>query len=119
MPVRGFWQVLVEGEAADAEQPGDAGDAVAGHGEQVAGLAGLPGAFTVLDRGALLVTTRDAGLVELSDEQARTPAAGWAAVLGQVLAAPAAETLRLAGNLALGVATLAALPGVTSSGGPS
>ena len=47
-----------------------------------------------LDRGALLVTTRDAGLVELSDEQARTPAAGWDAVLGQVLAAPAAETLR-------------------------
>ena len=78
-------------------------------------------AFTVLDRrGALLVTTRDAGLVraagaaevevaELSDAQARTLAADWAGVPEQVLPPPAAETLRLVGNLALGVATVAAL----------
>jgi NB-ARC domain len=76
-------------------------------------------AFSVLDRrGALLVTTRDAGLVragaaevevaELSDAQARTLAAGWAGVPEQVLPPPAAETLRLVGNLALGVATVAA-----------
>ena len=78
-------------------------------------------AFSVLDRrGALLVTTRDAGLVraagaaevevaELSDAQARTLAAGWAGVPEQLLPPPAAETLRLVGNLALGVATVAAL----------
>ena len=71
-------------------------------------------------RGALLVTTRDAGLVratgaaevevaELSDAQARTLAAGWAGVPEQLLPPPAAETLRLVGNLALGVATVAAL----------
>ena len=75
----------------------------------------------VLDRrGALLVTTRDAGLVramgaaevevaELSDAQARTLAAGWAGVPEQLLPPSAAETLRLVGNLALGVATVAAL----------
>ena len=78
-------------------------------------------AFSVLDRrGALLVTTRDAGLVraagaaevevaELSDAQARTLAAGWAGVPEQSLPPAAAETLRLVGNLALGVATVAAL----------
>ena len=78
-------------------------------------------AFSVLDRrGALLVTTRDAGLVravgaaevevaELSDAQARTLAAGWAGVPEQLLPPPVAETLRLVGNLALGVATVAAL----------
>ena len=78
-------------------------------------------AFSVLDRrGALLVTTRDAGLVraagaaevevaELSDAQARTLAAGWAGVPEQLLPPSAAETLRLVGNLALGVATVAAL----------
>ena len=78
-------------------------------------------AFSVLDRrGALLVTTRDAGLVraagaaevevaELSDAQARTLAAGWAEVPEQLLPPSAAETLRLVGNLALGVATVAAL----------
>ena len=38
-----FRQVLVDGGAADAEQPGDAGDAVAGQGEQVTGLADLLG----------------------------------------------------------------------------
>ena len=77
-------------------------------------------AFSVLDRrGALLVTTRDAGLVraagatevevaELSDAQAKTLAARWAAVPGQ-LPPSAEETLRLVGNLALGVATVAAL----------
>ncbi len=78
-------------------------------------------AFSVLDRrGALLVTTRDAGLVraagaaevevaELSDAQARTLAARWAGVSEQLLPPSAAETLRLVGNLALGVATVAAL----------
>ena len=78
-------------------------------------------AFDVLGRrGALLVTTRNAGLVramdaaevevaELSDAQARTLAAGWAAVPEQLLPPPSAETLRLVGNLALGVATVAAL----------
>ena len=78
-------------------------------------------AFSVLDqRGALLVTTRDAGLVraagaaevevaELSDAQARTLAAGWAGVPEESLPPPAEETLRLVGNLALGVATVAAL----------
>ena len=78
-------------------------------------------AFDVLgQRGALLVTTRDAGLVratgaaevevaELSDAQARTLAAGWAGVPEQLLPPSAAETLRLVGNLALGVATVAAL----------
>ena len=78
-------------------------------------------AFDVLgQRGALLVTTRNAGLVramdatevevaELSDAQARTLAAGWAAVPEQLLPRSAAETLRLVGNLALGVATVAAL----------
>ena len=78
-------------------------------------------AFSVLDRrGALLVTTRDGGLVravgaaevevaELSDAQARTLAAGWAGVPEQLLPPPAAETLRLVANLALGVAAVAAL----------
>ena len=78
-------------------------------------------AFDVLgQRGALLVTTRNAGLVrgmdaaevevaELSDAQARTLAAGWAAVPEQLLPPSAVETLRLVGNLALGVATVAAL----------
>ena len=78
-------------------------------------------AFSVLDRrGALLVTTRDVGLVhatgatevevaELSDAQARTLAADWADVPEQALPPPAAKTLRLVGNLALGVATVAAL----------
>ena len=78
-------------------------------------------AFSVLDRrGALLVTTRDAGLVramgaaevevaELSDAQAQMLAAGWAEVPEQLLPPTAAETLRLVGNLALGVATVAAL----------
>ena len=78
-------------------------------------------AFSVLDRrGALLVTTRGAGLVrasgaaevevaELSDAQARTLAADWAGVPEQVLPPSAEETLRLVGNLALGVATVAAL----------
>ncbi len=77
-------------------------------------------AFSVLGRrGALLVTTRDAGLVraagaaevevaELSEAQARTLAARWAGVPEQLLPPPAAETLRLVGNLALGVATVAA-----------
>ena len=41
VPVCEFREVLVDGGAADAEQPGDAGDAVAGQGEQVAGLADL------------------------------------------------------------------------------
>jgi NB-ARC domain len=88
-------------------------------------------AFSVLDRrGALLVTTRVAGLVraagaagvevaELSDAQARTLAAGWAGVSEQLLPPPAADALRLVGNLALGVATVAALARVTGSGGPS
>ena len=74
----------------------------------------------VLDpRGALLVTTRNAGLVhamgaaevevaELSDAQARTLAAGRAGVSEQELPPSAAETLRLVDNLALGVATVAA-----------
>ena len=78
-------------------------------------------AFSVLDRrGVLLVTTRNAGLVramgadevevaELSDTQARTLAADWAKVPEQSLPPPAEETLRLVGNLALGVATVAAL----------
>ena len=78
-------------------------------------------AFDVLgQRGALLMTTRNAGLVramdaaevevaELSDAQARTLAAGWAAVPEQVLPWSAVETLQLVGNLALGVATVAAL----------
>jgi hypothetical protein len=78
-------------------------------------------AFDVLgQRGALLVTTRNAGLAramdaaevevaELSDAQARTLAAGWAAVPEQLLPRSAVETLRLVGNLALGVATVAAL----------
>ena len=78
-------------------------------------------AFSVLDRrGGLLVTTRDAGLVraagavevkvaELRDAQARTLAADWAGVPEQSLPPSAAETLRLVGNLALGVATVAAL----------
>jgi hypothetical protein len=77
-------------------------------------------AFNVLDRrGALVLTTRDAGLVrgvgavevevaELSDGQARTLAARWAGVPAELLPAEAAETLRLVGNLALGVATVAA-----------
>ena len=71
-------------------------------------------------RGALLVTTRDAGLVrasgaaeievaELSDPQARMLAARWAGVPEQSLPPSAEETLRLVGNLALGVATVAAL----------
>ncbi len=79
-------------------------------------------AFSVLDRrGALLVITRDAGLVRASgaaevevaelSAQARTLAAGWAGVPEQVLPPPVAETLRLVGNLALGVATVAALAG--------
>ena len=78
-------------------------------------------AFSVLDRrGALLVTTRDAGLVraaaaaevevdKLSNAQARTLAARWAGVPEQLLPPPTAETLRRVGNLALGVATVAAL----------
>ena len=78
-------------------------------------------AFSVLgQRGALLVTTRDAGLVrasgaaevevaELSDAQARTLAAGWAAIPEQLVPPSVAETLQLVGNLALGVATVAAL----------
>lgn len=77
-------------------------------------------AFSVLgQRGALLVTTRDAGLVrasgaadvevaELSDAQARALAARWAGGPEQLPSA-AEETLRLVGNLALGVATVAAL----------
>ncbi len=77
-------------------------------------------AFDVLDqRGMLLVTTRNAGLVraigaaevevaELSDAQARTLAADWAKVPEQSLPPSAEETLRLVGNLALGVATVAA-----------
>jgi len=43
VPAREFGQVLVEGGAADAEQAGDAGDAVARQGEHVAGLADLLG----------------------------------------------------------------------------
>jgi hypothetical protein len=78
-------------------------------------------AFSVLDRrGALLVTTRHAGLVrgagaakvevaELSGAQARTLAARWAGVEEQLLPREAAETLQLVGNLALGVKTVAAL----------
>jgi hypothetical protein len=67
------------------------------------------------------VTTRNAGLVhatgaaevevevaELSDAQAQALAAGWAAVSEQQLPT-AAGTLRLVDNLALGVATVAAL----------
>jgi hypothetical protein len=77
-------------------------------------------AFSVLGQcGALLVTTRNAGLVrtmeaaevevaELSDAQARTLAAGRAGVPEQDLPPAAAETLRLVDNLALGVATVAA-----------
>jgi hypothetical protein len=77
-------------------------------------------AFDVLgQRGALLVTTRNAGLVhtmgaaevevaELCDAQARTLAAGRAGVPEQQLPPSAAETLRLVDNLALGVATVAA-----------
>ena len=78
-------------------------------------------AFSVLgQRGALLVTTRDARLVraagaaevevvELSDAQARALAAGWAGVPEQLLPSAAAQTLQLIGNLALGVASVAAL----------
>ena len=78
-------------------------------------------AFSVLDRrGALVVTTRDARLVramgaaevevtELSDAQARTLPADWAEVPEQSLQPSAEETLQLVGNLALGVATVAAL----------
>ncbi|WP_448612212.1 NB-ARC domain-containing protein [Geodermatophilus sp. URMC 60] len=77
-------------------------------------------AFDVLDRrGALVLTTRDAGLArragavevevaELTDEQARQLAAGWARVGTDALPKAAAQTLRLVGNLALGVATVAA-----------
>ena len=80
-------------------------------------------AFDVLGQGgALLVTTRNAGLAramgaaevevaELSDAQARTLAADWAKVPEQSLPPLAEETLRLVGNLALGVATVAALAG--------
>jgi len=80
-------------------------------------------AFDVLDqRGALVVTTRNRGLVramgaaevdvaELCDTQARTLAAGWAKVPEQQLPPQAEETLRLVGNLALGVATVAATAG--------
>jgi len=78
-------------------------------------------AFSVLDgRGALVMTTQDAGLVraagaaeievaELSETQARMLAAGWAAIPEQLLPPAAVETLQLVGNLALGVATVAAL----------
>jgi hypothetical protein len=77
-------------------------------------------AFDVLgQRGALVVTTRDDGLVrsagldpvevdKLDDKQAQALAAGWAGVPEQLLPPAAAETLRLVDNLALGVATVAA-----------
>ena len=77
-------------------------------------------AFDVLgQRGALLVTTRDAGLVhaanladvevtDLTDPQARTLTAGWAGVPEQLLPPSVTETLQLVHNLALGVATVAA-----------
>ena len=41
VPVRESGQVLADGGAADAEQPGDVADAAAGQGEQVACLADL------------------------------------------------------------------------------
>ncbi|WP_448620101.1 NB-ARC domain-containing protein [Geodermatophilus sp. URMC 65] len=75
-------------------------------------------AFDVLDdRGLLVLTTRFAGLVdpaaavevaELTDEQALAMAAGWAGVAADALPVEATDTLRLVGNLALGVATVAA-----------
>src|SRR5262249_5317019 len=48
-------------------------------------------------------------VTELSDAQAQALAAGWAGVPEESLPPSAAETLRLTGNLALGVATVAAL----------
>lgn len=78
-------------------------------------------AFNVVGRrGALVLTTRDVGLVrgvdatelevaELTDEQARALAATWAGLTPDTLASEADEVLAQVGNLALGVATVAAI----------
>ena len=71
-------------------------------------------------RGALLVTTRNTGLAhaagladvevdKLDNTQARTLAVGWAGVPEQLLPPSVTTTLQLVGNLALGVAAVAAL----------
>ncbi len=77
-------------------------------------------AFDVLDcRGALVLTTRDAGLVRgagavevaverLTQEQAHAVAASRAGVAVESLPTAATRAFELVGNLALGVATLAA-----------